>query len=125
MPAPIVETIAPMPMTTMAAPMVDHLPDANDNYGCPHGGDHLPYDECRLLSTSDNHGNLCHGRWLFSTNDNHGWRLRAVANNFVSQLTMPQVDRSFDYEFWRFSSTRLFSAGDPCTSNRMLDHTLQ
>merc|ERR1712151_1401043 len=60
--------------------------DANDHYGCPHGGDHLACDECRLLST----------------NDNHGCRLRAVTNNFVGQLTMPQVAGSFDYEFWRF-----------------------
>merc|ERR1712099_193289 len=53
----------------------DFRTDANDYYGCPHGGDNLPY----------------HGSRLLSTNDNHGWRLRAVANNFVSQLTMPQV----------------------------------
>merc|ERR1712040_23377 len=75
--------------------------DANDYYGCPHGGDHLACDECRLLSTNDNHGNFCNGSWLLGTSDNHGWRLRAVANDFVSQLTMPQVVRSFDYEFWR------------------------
>merc|ERR1712217_472943 len=31
---------------------------ANGYYGCPHGGDHLACDECRLLSTNDNHGNL-------------------------------------------------------------------
>merc|ERR1711953_1641670 len=63
--------------------------DANDYYGCSHGGDHLACDECRLLSTNDNHGNLCHGSRLLSTNDNHGWWLRAVANNFISQLTLP------------------------------------
>merc|ERR1712107_10311 len=80
--------------------------DANDYYGCPHGGDLLPYDECRLLSTSDNHGNLCHGRRLCSSNDNYGWRLRAVSNHFVGQLTPSRLAGSFDYEFWRFFEPR-------------------
>merc|ERR1712061_249224 len=116
-------------MATMGA-------DANDYYGCPHGGDHFARDECRLLSTNDNHGNLCNGSRLFSTDDNHGnlcngsrlfstddnhgWRLRAVANNFVSQLTVPQVVRSFNYEFWRFFFDKFVSAGDPGTPNQML-----
>merc|ERR1711933_374703 len=77
--------------------------DASDNCGCPYGGDHLPCDECRLFSTNDNHGNLCNGSRLCSTNDNHGCRLRAVTNNSVGQLTMPQVVGSIDYEFWRLS----------------------
>merc|ERR1711953_1556658 len=55
----------------------DFRADANDYYGCPHGGDHLPYDECRLFSTNDNHGNLCNGSRLFSTDDYHEWWLRA------------------------------------------------
>merc|ERR1712066_691072 len=96
----------------------DFRTDANDYYGCPHGGDHLPYDECRILSTNDNHGNLCHGRRLCSTNDNDGWRLRAVTNHFVGQLTMSRLAGSFDYEFWRFlTSADLYSAGNLISSN--------
>merc|ERR1711862_593465 len=78
----------------------DFRTDANDYYGCPHGGDHLPYDECRLLSTNHNHGNLCHWR------HNYRWWLRAVANHFVGQLTMSRLAGSFDYEFWRFLKPR-------------------
>merc|ERR1711972_885076 len=66
--------------------------DANDYYGCPHGGDHLACDECRLLSTNDNHGN-----------DNNGCRLRAVTNHFVGQATMRQVAGSFGCEVWRLN----------------------
>merc|ERR1712066_1073692 len=58
----------------------DFRTDANDYYGCPNGGDHLPYDECRIRSTNDNHG-----KWL-----------RAVTNHFVGQLTMSWLAGSFD-----------------------------
>merc|ERR1712050_23743 len=65
--------------------------NAYDYHGCPHGGDHLPCDECRLFSTNDNHGN-----------DNHGCRLRAVTNNSVERARMRQVAGSFGCELWRF-----------------------
>merc|ERR1711879_232540 len=118
MPAPIVETIAPMPMTTMAAPMAMPAPMVETIAPMPMTTMAAPMVEaispmmCRLLSTNDNHGNLCNGRRLCSTNDNYGRWLRAVTNHFVGQLT--QCHGWLDRLTMSFGA--FLSAGDPSTS---------